>query len=118
LEVDDLPEAFFAALVEFLPEDFVKLFFVEVLDELALSLFTEVLAAAFLLGAALLFCEPWVEVGFLLDVALLPEPAVVCAKLAGTPSPANKDVSRTRSAAGTSLISRFVTFIVCVRNSY
>ena len=113
-----MPEAFFAALVEFLPEDFAELFFVEVLDGLALSLFPDVLAAAFLLGATLLFCEPWVAVGFLLGAGLLPEPAAVCAKLAGTPSPANKDVSRTRSAAGTSLISRFVTFIVCVLNSY
>jgi hypothetical protein len=77
LEEDDLPEAFFAALVEFLPKDFAELFFVEVVDELALSLFTEVPAAAFLLGAALLVCELWVEVGFLLDAALLPEPAAV-----------------------------------------
>jgi len=53
-----LPEAFFAALVEFLPEGFAELFFVEVADELALPLFTEVLVEAFLLGAASLVCEP------------------------------------------------------------
>jgi len=76
LEEDDLPEALFAALVEFLPEGFAELFFVEVVEELVLRLFTEALAAAFFLGAALLVCGPWVEVGFLLDTGLAVEPAV------------------------------------------
>jgi hypothetical protein len=76
LDEDDLPVAFLAAPVEFLPEGFAELFVVEVVDEPALRLFTEVLAAAFFLGAALV-CEPWVEVGFLLDAALVPEPAAV-----------------------------------------
>ena len=58
LEEDVLPEAFFAALVEFLPEGFAELFFVEAVEELVLRLFTEVPAAAFLLGAAFLVCEP------------------------------------------------------------
>jgi hypothetical protein len=77
LEEDDLPDAFFAALVELLPEGFRELFVVEVAEEPALRLFTEVLAAVFFLGVVLLVCEPWAEVGLLLDAALVPEPAAV-----------------------------------------
>jgi hypothetical protein len=76
LDEDDLPAAFLAAPVEFLPEGFAEPFVVEVVDEPALRLFTEALAAAFFSGAGLV-CEPWVEVGFLLDAALVPEPAAV-----------------------------------------
>jgi hypothetical protein len=57
LAADDLPEAFFAAPIEFLPDGFAALLFVEVADEPALRLFAEVLAAAFFLGARLV-CEP------------------------------------------------------------
>ena len=76
-EEDDLPDAFFAAPVELLPEGFAELFVVEGVEEPALRLFTEALAAVFFLGVVLLVCEPWAEVGFLLDAALVPETAAV-----------------------------------------
>jgi hypothetical protein len=86
-------------------ELFVGLFFVA--EEVALRLFTEVLAADFFFGRFLV-CELLAEAVLLLDAVLLPELAAVWPKLAGTPSPGKEAVSRTRSAERTSLISFIV----------
>jgi hypothetical protein len=75
--VDDLPAAFFAALAEFLAEDFAGLFFAEVPDEVALVLFTAVLAAVLFLGTAVAVCEPGLTAGFELDAPFVPEPDAV-----------------------------------------
>src|SRR6267378_1985158 len=93
---------FFVAGEELLSEGFVGLFLVAA--EVALRLFTALLAADFFFGRFLV-CELVVEPVLLLDAVLLLELAAVWPKLAGTPSPAKEAVSRTRSAERTSLIS-------------
>jgi len=104
-EDDDLDEAFFAALVEFVPEGFVELFLA--VAEVVLRPFTGLLATDFLFGADLA-CEPWTEIALPLGAVLLFALTAIWGKLAGTPSPANEEVSRARSAARTIFISLVV----------